>query len=1042
MTRRLYSLLAFLLLAGMANAQGWVNPNHLYLGKQHISQTEFSSPRGNGHAQRRKAIEVGQNQMWWGYYQGEENLAGLGMNNAEDYLGAIGLNPNIGFLRGTQVKAIRFKVAGVKAMDNFFVWLSESLPASASANFTKVPVDKASLVSNSFVEVELPEPQVIGSKTLYAGIGFTITDMSLDGASGYPMLVTNDGTNIPEAILFRTSATRPNWTDPADGGNGYGQLAIQVLLEGNFTENAASIGTFRDVFSLVGGKADATVTLTNQGVNDITSIDYTVTNGSGETKEFHLDLPKPCKGKNVQPDTLRIPLEGDAQPGRTERTIKITKVNGQENANKGATAQSKGYMVTLSEYAPKRTLVEEFTGTWCGWCPRGTTALELLNEKYPDGVVTIAIHNDDPMEIDYGVTAPSFPYGMVNRTIAADPYLGKNQQPFGIANLIEEENAVAAEASLELGDLTLAANGRISVNTKVVFHYNNDKAPYALAYVLVSDSLTGTGRNWWQSNYYCNPQYKEAYMDDPYLKYWAEQKAYVNMAYNHVAIASKGVASGISNSIKAPIVDGATQTHSTIFALGGNKLTQNIDKLSVVAMLINTETGSVVNSTIKRVNVAENFPVNNATIGNFEQTGVVLGKTVQVPVNITTTGSAGVRSIDYTIRAGRVESEPIHMELDEPLTGYGMTRTVNFEIPSDTVTGVSTRYIYLRGINGVENETRNANAQGKIVTMLKESRKMSVVEEFTGTWCGWCPRGTVSLNHLAEQYADKAVAMAIHGGGTPTDPMQVNVFLNMIGGIGMPSVWVNRYIKPDGEGKPDVYYGYEDGVWGLGKLVEAENAKLAEAGIELSTPVLDEETGIISFSTDVTFQLNRRSAPYMLTYVLIADGLSGTGPEWNQYNYYPVLYTPESFPGDEEMASWTQREMLVTNMVYNHVAIDGLGVTGGVASSLSSKVEEGQVQTHSAQFNISKNSLAKRATKLTVAALLYDRERGAFINADKQTVLTTTQGIRKPADENAANATVVAYYSIDGKRLQHPQQGVNLVKMSNGQVRKVFLGRQ
>jgi len=1036
--RKMNLLLALLLLAGIANAQSLINRDHLYLGdlKTNSSNYSFSQATHSKRAPQQKAIEVGENQMWWGYYEGGESLAGMGVNTSDAYFAAIGLTPDVGFIQGTSIKGVRFKLAGTNAMENCFVWISKTLPTAASSNYSKIPVSKEDLVSNSFIEVET-EPYTIDNQTVYVGIGFEITDTSLDPNSGYPLLVTNDGTNIPNALLFYTRDVQSSWIDPADGGNGYGQLALQVLLEGDFAENAASIGSFLDVFSLVNGKGDATVELTNQGVNDITNIDYTVTDGNGETKEYHLDLPEPCRGKNVQPVKVKISMDGDAAAGRTPRTIKITKVNGVENTNASATAQSSGYLITLSEFSPKRTLVEEFTGTWCGWCPRGTTALEMLNEKYPDDVVTIAIHNDDPMMIDYGVEAPSFPYGMVNRTTSADPYTGVNGEPFGIADLVEENNEIPAEASIELGDLTLAANGRISVNTKVTFRYNSDTAPYALAYVLVSDSLTGKTRDWYQANYYCRDEYKDYYMQDPNLKYWAEQKSYVNMAYNHVAIASRDVASGIANSIKAPIVDGATQTHSTIFSLTGNQLTQNIDKLSVVAMLINTTTGTVVNSTIKHVDVADNFPVNNATIANFPNTGVVLGTKAQIPVTVTTTGSAGVHSLDYTVRAGRVESDPVHIELDEPLTGYGMSRDIVFEVPSDSVTGLSTRYIYLRKINGVDNETKNENGQGKIITMLKESKKMSVVEEFTGTWCGWCPRGTVSMNHVAERYADQAVAIAIHGGNG--DPMQVNTYSTQLSGMSMPTVWVNRYIKPDADNKPDVYYGYADGEWGLGQVIEDENKKLVEAGIELSTPILDEETGIISFSTDVTFQLNRRSAPYGLAYVLIADGLSGEGSAWDQTNFYPILYTPDYFSNDPEMASWTTKDMAVSNMVYDHVMIDGLGVTGGIASSLASKVEEGQVQTHTAQFNIKNNALAKKATKLMVAAMLYDRERGAFINADRQNVLTTTEGIEETMEQGEGATRIVAYYSLDGKRLQRPQKGINIIKLNNGEVRKVVL---
>ena len=40
---------------------------------------------------------------------------------------------------------------------------------------------------------------------------------------------------------------------------------------------------------------------------------------------------------------------------------------------------------------------------------------------------------------------------------------------------------------------------------------------------------------------------------------------------------------------------------------------------------------------------------------------------------------------------------------------------------------------------------------------------------------------------------------------------------------------------------------------------------------------------------------------------------------------------------------------------------------------------------------------------------------------------------------DAENATVVGYYTIDGMRLNAPQKGLNIVKMSNGTSRKVMM---
>ena len=72
-----------------------------------------------------------------------------------------------------------------------------------------------------------------------------------------------------------------------------------------------------------------------------------------------------------------------------------------------------------------------------------------------------------------------------------------------------------------------------------------------------------------------------------------------------------------------------------------------------------------------------------------------------------------------------------------------------------------------------------------------------------------------------------------------------------------------------------------------------------------------------------------------------------------------------------------------------------------------------------------------------MAALLYDKEQKKFINADQKEVISSTVGI----DSNVAekNVVEVARYAADGKRIAHAQKGLNIVRMSDGSVRKFMV---
>jgi hypothetical protein len=75
----------------------------------------------------------------------------------------------------------------------------------------------------------------------------------------------------------------------------------------------------------------------------------------------------------------------------------------------------------------QKVLLEEATGTWCGWCPQGAVVLSDILEAHPDVVIGAAYHVNDEMQV--GETAvlgaglgniPFYPSGAINRT----PYSG------------------------------------------------------------------------------------------------------------------------------------------------------------------------------------------------------------------------------------------------------------------------------------------------------------------------------------------------------------------------------------------------------------------------------------------------------------------------------------------------------------------------------------------------------------------------------------------------------------------------------------------
>jgi len=126
----------------------------------------------------------------------------------------------------------------------------------------------------------------------------------------------------------------------------------------------------------------------------------------------------------------------------------------------------------------KRLLVEDYTGTWCGYCPRVAFAIEQLHAQ-SENVVAVAIHrpssnmssavydpyNYDTTELEDLINVPGYPKGMLNRT---------TQWGFPEPDNIAQAIALTQGENPKLGlALQPVINGRnISLTVKTQFSKN------------------------------------------------------------------------------------------------------------------------------------------------------------------------------------------------------------------------------------------------------------------------------------------------------------------------------------------------------------------------------------------------------------------------------------------------------------------------------------------------------------------------------------------------------------------------------------------
>ena len=404
-----------------------------------------------------------------------------------------------------------------------------------------------------------------------------------------------EGDNMKTAVLHVPYGTREAYAN-TPGWDAFRTIVEMDPVEGEYTKNGASVVTtdFGKAYAALNGKVSVPVTLAGEGMEPVTSIGYTITTG-GTVTEHQLELTDPVTF--MMTAEVLVPIDADASVGESNKVFKLTKVNGVANECTTGNMQASGKLVTVAKKPKVVPVVEEATGTWCGWCARGIPGLALLNKIYRDDVITLAVHgggNGDPMILDnYQLDAFSYPSCTINRGEVVDPYYGSGSTAFGISREVEAVQRSYVPAGIEVtADWADANQTKISVKATTTFVENVSNANYRIGYVLAEDGLSGTTPAWYQTNYYAGSSLK----DDNLVNLTGGESKITNVVYNYIPVAAYEPFEGIEGSVPATITKDVAMEHAYTIDIAGNNRIQDKQKLSVVALLIDKDTKKIVNA--------------------------------------------------------------------------------------------------------------------------------------------------------------------------------------------------------------------------------------------------------------------------------------------------------------------------------------------------------------------------------------------------------------------------------------------------------------
>lgn len=383
----------------------------------------------------------------------------------------------------------------------------------------------------------------------------------------------------------------------------YGNLCLRLIISAtNLPEDIMNLDElYLPGYVRTGEPFDLTATITNNAYNDIGSFTFIYSIGE-------------------RSDTIDVPVSPALQPGATANVditglicdeigvsvplvYSVTGVNGNQEAVITDSSDHDARLLSLPVGIGylRNVVIEEGTGTWCGYCPMGIVAMSYLSEKYTDGsLIPVAIHYNDPMQSKSYVKVANeyfdaYPKALINR----DTYRFGVVEPDSI--LLEAlylyTRDIPAYADLNM-DAAYADEAKTSLNIAITtqFAIPSDNS-YRLEIALTEDNIGPYP----QTNFFSGtPEEMGGFenMTDP-----------VMLTYNEV-----GRAVYTCGEIEKGIVENKEYELNASVSL---ETLSDKENFTVIAMLVNNETGEIENAVMKKFDGDAGIPTSVADSSNI-----------------------------------------------------------------------------------------------------------------------------------------------------------------------------------------------------------------------------------------------------------------------------------------------------------------------------------------------------------------------------------------------------------------------------------------
>ncbi len=457
-----------------------------------------------------------------------------------------------------------------------------------------------------------------------------------DYPDGYEVLISTSGNAISDftTVLFSVNAEEAEWTKHLVDLTSYANqdvylafhhnstdmyvLAIDNILVTHLVDFDISLDSYKlEKYIKPDETADLTLSIENIGLETLNSVELNYQVNDNPVQTVLVDNLGLTYGNSLI--TIHDEPISFSEPGKYELKVWLSMINGGSDSNSSNdTIEGRFYMV--SSTFEKTVLLEEFTGTWCGWCPDGFLILEDLLETY-DNLIGVCLHAGDVMATaETGEVANTFetffPGASVDRYMLSSDGIILDRGSWESGVIQRSSMAVPVDVDFTLSynsdtrEILIDASAQFSQEMTEDFRFN--------CYV-VENNIDEDSPAYDQQNYYSQ---NDNYPGHPYYN---EPETMTEFVHNHVVREMLGGAWGAEGSIPETVVAGETYTHQFTYSIPEEFNAEQIS-LVVVVQEYNED------YTKREIHNAKEHKLNLGSIALYTEDGTLIdeGETIEV----------------------------------------------------------------------------------------------------------------------------------------------------------------------------------------------------------------------------------------------------------------------------------------------------------------------------------------------------------------------------------------------------------------------------